>query len=461
MSDTTYSVLVVEDDVELSAALAETLTLAGYTCRQAGNGLEALEVLAAQTVDLIISDNHMPGMDGVNLLKHLHQKFSEIPVLMMTAYSSINGAVKAIQSGAVDYLEKPFESQLLLTKVGVILPRLNHLADEGVIAVDPFTKKTFALAKRLANSNATVMLLGESGTGKEVLANYIHANSTRHDKPFVAINCAAIPDTMLEATLFGYEKGAFTGAYQAKAGKFEAADGGTLLLDEISEMDISLQAKILRVLQERVVERVGGKEAIPFDVRIIATSNRRLEDEVAAGRFREDLYYRLNVFPVRWHPLRERPLDIVPLAQRFIKKYNLGQFPAVSLDVAAQQRLREHDWLGNVRELENVIQRALILKHGDTIVVEDLMLQGDEISIQSAAHLPEACNEPVREMNAGVLNKDLKQREYQLIVDTLKSVSGHRHKTAEILGISPRTLRYKMAKMRELGFNLDALSAAS
>jgi two-component system response regulator FlrC len=307
------------------------------------------------------------------------------------------------------------------------------------------------------------MVLGESGTGKEVLANYIHRNSNRADAAFVAINCAAIPDTMLESILFGYEKGSFTGAYQSKSGKFEQANGGTLLLDEISEMDISLQAKLLRVLQEQEVERIGGKEAIHLDVRIIATSNRDLEKEVAEGRFREDLYYRLNVFPIKWRPLRERPQDIVPLAMRFIKRHKMGS-GSVALDKSAKEYLMEQTWPGNVRELENIIQRAVILRKGNLITSDDFFYEDDGFvtsSMDSNNVGLSGCKTDC-ESNSGsgedsVLNKDLKRREYQMIVDTLKSVGGHRNKTADILGISPRTLRYKIAKMRDHGFSFDNL----
>lgn len=459
MSEHQSTILVVEDNHELRTALVDTLQLAGYHCVQAEDGQKALFLLEQVSVDLVITDHHMPVMDGETLLKRLQHNSPELPVLMVTAYGSIQGAVTAMQLGAVDYLPKPFEAKTLIEKVNALLPALTLREQEDVIAEDPYTQRVFALAKRLAQADTTVLLLGESGTGKEVLARYIHVNSPRKERPFVAINCAAIPETMLESILFGYEKGAFTGALQSKSGKFEQANGGTLLLDEISEMDISLQAKLLRVLQEREVERVGGKEGIALDVRIIATSNRRLEEEVAAGRFREDLYYRLNVFPIRWKPLRERVQDIVPLAERFIKRYaHAGKI--ISLTDEAENYLRNQPWPGNVRELENVMQRALVLCQGTSIQLEDLVFETDAFLICHAA--PSAASPPAVDVVASesALNNELKNREYHLIIDTLKSVSGHKNKTAEILGISPRTLRYKIAKMRECGFDFDLYESA-
>lgn len=458
MSSKKSTILVVEDNNELRAALVETLQMAGYECLQADEGQKALALLERVAVDLVITDHHMPVMDGETLLKHVQHDCPEMPVLMVTAYGSIQGAVTAMQLGAVDYLPKPFEAKTLVEKVLALLPAEVIRESENIVAADPYTQRVFSLAKRLAKSDATVLLLGDSGTGKEVLARYIHQHSLRKDQPFVAINCAAIPETMLESILFGYEKGAFTGALQSKSGKFEQANGGTLLLDEISEMDINLQAKILRVLQEREVERIGGKDSIALDVRIIATSNRRLEEEVKKGRFREDLFYRLNVFPIRWKPLRERPLDIVPLAERFIKRHAQTQKTPMLSD-EAKQHLLQYSWPGNVRELENVMQRALVLCQGDVIELDDVVLETDALvgDVSSSPLLSESTDDLIFD---SALNHELRNREYRLIVDTLKSVSGHKNKTAEILGISPRTLRYKIAKMRECGFDFDFYQSA-
>jgi two-component system response regulator FlrC len=309
------------------------------------------------------------------------------------------------------------------------------------IAEDPRMQQLLRLAERVAASKATVMLGGKSGTGKEVFARYIHARSPRADGPFIAMNCAAIPDNMLEAMLFGYEKGAFTGAYSQAPGKFEQAQGGTLLLDEVSEMSLDLQAKLLRVLQEREVERLGGRRLISLDVRVLATSNRILREEVSAGRFREDLFYRLNVFPITLPNLKDRPGDILPLAQHLLGRY--GGVAAPRLDEAAKQALLAHDWPGNVRELENLIQRALILVDGDLITPEHLMF---ESLTQSGLAVPQVAD--------GALNEGLRDVEAQIILETLREQGGSRKKTAIHLGISPRTLRYKMARMRDTGMDI-------
>lgn len=309
----------------------------------------------------------------------------------------------------------------------------------GLVAADPRTVELAGLAGRVAISEATVFLTGESGTGKEVFARFIHQNSRRAEGPFVAINCAAIPDNMLEAVLFGYEKGAFTGAYESRGGKFEQANGGTLLLDEISEMALSLQAKLLRVLQEREVERLGARKLIALNVRVLATSNRNLRAQVANGRFREDLYYRLNVFPLHLPPLRERKDDILPLARSFIARNSTDQ-PSCTLSEQAQYRLRNHDWPGNVRELDNVIQRALILKPGAVIEAEHIRFEQ-----------PQACEIDATADRCSTLGNDLKSREQELIIQALNSGNGSRKKAAEMLGISPRTLRYKLARLREAG----------
>ena len=329
------------------------------------------------------------------------------------------------------------------------------------------------LASRVAQSDSTVMITGESGTGKEVLARYIHQQSPRASGPFIAINCAAIPDNMLEATLFGHEKGAFTGAVTAQPGKFELADGGTILLDEISEMPLGLQAKLLRVLQEREVERVGARKPINLDIRVLATSNRDLASEVAAGRFREDLYYRLSVFPLAWRPLRERPADILPLAERLLAKHvkKMNQAP-VRLSESAAQSLVQHQWPGNVRELDNAIQRALILQQGGVIQAQDLCLhapigQSVQGAVPRLAVVPSVAPpmaQPVESpsaVDAGALGEDLRRREFQVIIDTLRAERGRRKEAAERLGISPRTLRYKLAQMRDAGMDVEAYLYAS
>ncbi len=310
------------------------------------------------------------------------------------------------------------------------------------IAVDKGSIELFRIAERVAATDATVTISGESGCGKEVIARFIHGHSKRHAAPFVAINCAAIPENMLEAVLFGYEKGAFTGAAGAHPGKFEQAQHGTLLLDEVSEMDLGLQAKLLRVLQEKEVERLGGRATIALDVRVLATTNRDLRRYVASGSFREDLYYRLNVFPLHVLPLRQRRDDIVPLAESILERFGQG----VSISAGAAALLESYDWPGNVRELENLVQRSLILLNGDTLTADALVFD-----------VPPDI-EPEED---GTLQRDLKKREYELIVDAMKSCGGKRSAVAAALNISPRTLRYKLARMRELGIALPTESNAA
>ncbi len=324
-----------------------------------------------------------------------------------------------------------------------------QVADSELIAEDRRSRELVMLADRVAAAEVTVMLNGESGTGKEMLARYIHRNSSRKHAPFVAINCAAIPENMLESLLFGYEKGAFTGAYQAHPGKFEQAQGGTLLLDEISEMDLGLQAKLLRVLQEREVERLGGRETIPLDVRVLASTNRKLRDDVNVGRFRQDLFYRLNVFPLNIPALRDRPGDILPLARQLIRRYGAAETgPLLSRE--AEQCLLSHSWPGNVRELENVMQRALILNNSDCIEAGDISLDEEEVHAGSLS----AIQDDGVAKASRVLDQDLKKKERELIIQALEAGNGSRKDAAARLGISPRTLRYKIARLRDAGMEL-------
>lgn len=440
--------LLVEDDASLREALLDTLMLAQYDCIDVASGEEAILALKQHQFDLVISDVQMPGIGGLGLLNYLQQHHPKLPVLLMTAYATIGSAVSAIKLGAVDYLAKPFAPEVLLNQVSRYLP-LKQNRDQPVVA-DEKSLSLLSLAQRVAASDASVMILGPSGSGKEVLARYIHQHSSRAEEAFVAINCAAIPENMLEATLFGYEKGAFTGAYQACPGKFEQAQGGTLLLDEISEMDLGLQAKLLRVLQEREVERLGGRKTIKLDVRVLATSNRDLKAVVAAGQFREDLYYRINVFPLTWPALNQRPADILPLARHLLAKHakvlNVADLP--EFDEAACRRLLSHRWPGNVRELDNVVQRALILRAGALITANDIIIDAQDVPLTSDD--AEYTSEPEG------LGEELKAQEHVIILETLAQCQGSRKLVAEKLGISARTLRYKMARMRDMGIQLPS-----
>ncbi|MES9934567.1 MAG: sigma-54 dependent transcriptional regulator [Candidatus Sedimenticola sp. PURPLELP] len=436
------TVLVVEDDPTLREALCDTLDMAGYSVVSAGDGKAALKVLEQQSVGMVVSDVQMRPMNGQELLNRIKSSYPAVPVLLMTAYGNIEKAVTAMRDGAVDYLAKPFEPEMLLEKVKQSVVDWQS-DDEEVVADDLRTRELLALAGRVANTDTTVMIGGESGTGKEVFARYIHRNSSHRDGPFVAINCAAIPDNMLEAMLFGHEKGAYTGAYSGAAGKFEQAQGGTLLLDEISEMDLGLQAKLLRVLQEREVERLGGSKVISLDVRVLATSNRNLREEVSAGRFREDLFYRLNVFPIYLPPLRERTRDILPLARFMLSRQAaLQSIQPPKFTPVAEQRLLSHAWPGNVRELDNVIQRALILSSGGDIGPDELSF---EMEIKPSDSVT------VVDKSKGRLNEDLRSVEEQMILDALRDSNGSRKSVAEKLGISQRTLRYKIARLKEAG----------
>ncbi|MFZ2406207.1 MAG: sigma-54 dependent transcriptional regulator, partial [Methylobacter sp.] len=373
-----YDVLVVEDDLSLCEALCDTLEIGGYRVVSARNGTEALVKLEHGQFKLVVSDVQMPVMDGFQLLKNMQQKYSETPVLLMTAFGTIPKAVEAMQAGASDYLIKPFDAEALVSKVAdyvVANPAAANTAEDERVVQDESMKKLYALTAKVAKTDVTVLLQGESGTGKEVIAQYIHQNSAYYQGPFIAVNCAAIPENMLEAMLFGYEKGAYTGAVQGMPGKFEQAQGGTLLLDEIAEMDLGLQAKLLRVLQEKEVERLGSSKKIKLNVRILAATNQKLKAQVEQGGFREDLYYRLSVFPINIPPLRNRPGDILPLAQELMQRHSISGQIVPGLDKKAAEKILAYSWPGNVRELDNVVQRALILRAGDEITVDDLVFE--------------------------------------------------------------------------------------
>jgi two-component system response regulator FlrC len=471
-----FTVLIVEDDKELREALGTTLELAGFKDIQADCAETAISLLGRQSVDLVVSDVNMPGMDGHGLLDYISANFPALPVTLITAYGQISQAVSAIQKGAADYIVKPFEPNVLIESVSRILGTKDQSTApaEQPVAEDPYSRKLFQLAQKVAQTDSTIMISGESGTGKEVVARYIHDCSPRRNEPFIAINCAAIPENMLEAILFGHEKGAFTGAYNSAPGKFEQANGGTILLDEVSEMDMGLQAKLLRVLQEREVERVGGRKTISLDVRVLATTNRDLKEYVAENKFREDLYYRLSVFPLQWKPLRERPLDVLPLAERLLSIHcKKMKRPVVMLDDSAKQQLMNYPWPGNVRELDNAMQRALILQQGQWIKGSDLCLEvstAQDWLMQHDSSAPLVHGAGVEEMalpaqsssldgmsasNDNVLGADLRKREFMVILETLRKERGRKKQAAESLGISPRTLRYKMARMRDYGINIE------
>jgi two-component system response regulator FlrC len=432
----------------------DTLQLGDFEILSVDNGLSALAILGEEEISLVFSDIRMDGMDGYALLQRLRALKPHLPVVLMTAYGTIEQAVSAMKDGAIDYIVKPFEASLLLEKAQRYL-NVDASSNDDFVAVDAQTQKIKRLAQKVAVSDASVMITGESGTGKEVLARYLHQQSGRSQGPFIAINCAAIPETMLEATLFGYEKGAFTGAVKSMPGKFEQAQKGTLFLDEIGEMNIELQSKLLRVLQEREVERLGSDKPIALNVRVLSATNIDFDHAIKTHKFRADLFYRLNVFPLHLAPLRERPSDIIPIAERLIARHYASSRGVPSLTEGAKERLTTYAWQGNIRELDNVVQRAMVLQAGDWIAADDIML--DARSLWQDARENDVTTNAEGEMGSSepVVMQDLKEQEIKLILTTLKLQAGNRARTAEVLQMSPRTLRYKLARLRDAGYDVE------
>ncbi len=472
MMDTPTHLLLVEDDDDLRFALESTLRRAHWSVTAVASAEAGLDALQQRSADLIVSDIRLPGMDGMKLLERVRERSSHTPVVLMTAHADAMLAIAALKAGARDLLLKPFGVEELVEVVRRHAPAVRtDAAASGLIACDPVMLAVVARAERAARVDATVLLTGESGVGKEVMARHIHLCSPRARQPFVAINCAAIPETLLESTLFGHEKGSFTGASRQQAGKFEQAQGGTLFLDEIGELPTETQVKLLRVLQERSLERLGGRTSIPVDIRLIAATNRDLTRDVAAGRFREDLYYRLAVFPVQLPPLRQRLDDITPLARSFVRRY-ASSFGVAGAQLApsAEAALLRHPWPGNVRELENTIQRGLLLT--DTGVIDAVHLElhdaGGRREVETtlsaspatAAHLlpREAAAQHIAAAAPGADTqpeewprpRNVRDVEREHILSVLDQVRGHRRAAVAILGISERALRYKLKAYREL-----------
>ncbi|WP_456433500.1 sigma-54-dependent transcriptional regulator [Thermosulfuriphilus sp.] len=441
-------VLIVDDDPSLRDLLGECLAQAGLDPSGAATAEEALGLLEKELPAAVLADLKMPGEGGLWLLAKIKDRWPHLPVVILTGYGSVDVAVEAMKAGASDFLLKPCSPQLL---VKVLKKALSCVRPQAIIPEAPELltndPKMFAILERVkmvAESKATVLIQGESGTGKELIACLIHRLSDRRKGPFVAINCAAIPENLLEAELFGYEKGAFTGANARKPGKFELAHQGTLLLDEVSEMALPLQAKLLRVLQEGEIDRIGGREPVKVDVRIVATTNRDMESYVREGHFREDLFFRLNVIPLKIPPLRERRGDIRLLAEHFARQFSgfYGR-PFEGFAPGVLEVLEGLPWPGNVRELKNVIERAVLLSKEGVITLGALF--PDE-------EIPRASGQPA-EGQAPPL-KTLKELEQEMIIRALEASGGNRTKAAEILGISVRTLRNKLQGLREMGLNL-------
>jgi two-component system, NtrC family, response regulator len=451
------TILIVDDEKNYTLILAAILEDEGFETLTANSGPEALATLSESDVDLVLTDMKMPGMDGIDLLERIKHADADLPVIMMTAHGTVEKAVEAMQKGAYNYILKPFDNDRLVLYVNKAVSmyrvvkenRQLRRAVEGrysfhnIIGKSKAMQDVFHIIRKVAPAAATVLLEGSSGTGKELVANALHFNSPRKDKPFVAVNCSALAETLLESELFGHEKGAFTGAVSMKKGRFEIADGGTLFLDEIGELPSALQVKLLRVLQERVVERVGGIKPIPVNIRLIAATNKSLKDEVAKGNFREDLFYRLNVVPITLPLLRERLEDIRPLVAHFIAKYsgerNTG-LPVTGIDREVERLFYEYDWPGNVRELENVIERAVVLSPEEIIRVSDLPKDFVD-NAHGSLHMdgiPVDAN----------LYDTLALVEKNMIVRALKKANYVQAHAADLLGIGKSGLNQKIKKYK-------------
>jgi two-component system NtrC family response regulator len=449
------TILIVDDEKNYLLVLQAVLDEEGFEILTAQSGKEALEILKRSDIDLVLTDMKMPVMDGIELLEHIKARDPDLPVIMMTAHGTVDKAVEAMQKGAYNYLLKPFDNERLIIYVNKAISmyrvfKENRLLRDAVESQYRFGKiigksegmrDVFSTIQKVAPSNATVLIEGESGTGKELVAKAIHFNSARHDRSFVAVNCSALAESLLESELFGHEKGAFTGAVSSKKGRFELADGGSLFLDEIGELSQNLQVKLLRVLQEKVIERVGGVRTFPVDIRIIAATNKDLRKEMSAGKFREDLYYRLNVVHIVLPPLRERQADIRLLVNHFIEKYTperKSAAPIRGVDQAVDRIFYSYSWPGNVRELENLIERLMILCPNDTIQVEDLPGNLRE-SIDNTLHLEGIpADAPLYETLASV--------EKTMIQRALKMANNVQAHAAEILGIGKSGLNQKIKK---------------
>lgn len=445
-----HKVLVVDDEPLLRKYVSEILNRRGYEVQTAENGTRALQILDQDQFDLVITDMKMPDHSGLDVLKHAKKTAPETIVIVVTAYGSVENVVQAMQLGAYNYLMKPFDVDTLETAIdkaaelsqlkqensylrqqvaeGSSRARLSHC----VIAQSPVMKNLLSQIESIAQSKASVFIAGESGTGKEVIAHTLHRLSPRSHNPFIRVNCAAVPESLIESEFFGHEKGAFTGADSKREGRFELADGGSLLLDEVTEIPFGLQAKLLRVIQEQEFERLGGKKTIKVDVRLISTSNRDLKEAIAQKEFREDLYYRLNVIPIHVPALRERPEDILALSNHYLEKLCLENHrPCIKLSSRAQKKLLDYNWPGNVRELINVMERACVLLQGELLDADDLIL---EATISKKSDVV-----------------TLKEAEHTAILQALRAVGNQKSEAAKVLGITAKNLEKKLQE-----FSLDS-----
>jgi two-component system response regulator AtoC len=447
------TILVVDDEAKMRRLLEIMLTQMGYAVLQAADGVEALALLAEHVVDLVITDLRMPRLDGIELLRQLREQNNEVAVIVVTAYGTVKTAVDAMKYGASDYIVRPFELEAVeaavkrALKLSKVTRENRYLREEveqgwgGFIGTSLAMQDIYTLIQQVAPTKTSVLIQGETGTGKELVARAVHNASPRASALFVSLNCAAIPADILESELFGYSKGAFTGAHKERIGKFELADGGTLFLDEITEMDFNLQAKLLRVLQERTLERLGSNRTIAIDVRVIAASNRDPRQAICDKKLREDLFYRLNVFSIELPPLRKRREDILPLAHHFLKKHAQDFGMAFScIEADAADCLTAYDWPGNVRELENMMERAVVLSGGKAIGIKHLpadILEDKPVEVESSDF-------PAQE--ADDLNRQVEELEKRLIQQALSKTHDNKAKAAQLLKISERSLWYKIKK---------------
>lgn len=463
MINKTRRILIVDDDPSMRLALSETLESCGYDVESADNGSEALQKFQAQSFEIVVTDMRMPHLGGMDVLKGVKKISPQTPVILITAYGTVSTAVEAMKEGASEFIMKPFSlddlqgvvKNVLANKVAVVeeapsampaSPEVDIISQAGNVG------SLLALMRSIAKSKSSVLIQGESGTGKELFARYIYRHSTRKNRPFIAINCAAIPHHLLESEMFGYEKGAFTGAVQRKPGRFELADGGTLLLDEIGEMDIQLQAKLLRVLQESEVDRLGGREPISVDVRIIATTNADLKKGIEEKKFREDLFYRLNVIPIHIPPLRERKGDVALLSEYFLKKYSqINEKKKPVLSPEAMRILNAYQWPGNVRELEHVIERSVLICDDEVILPEHLYLEGPVHTLPEAFGAEPETIPDLEVKTESQVPVTLKEMEKSMIFAALNRVNGNRTKASKLLGISVRTMRNKLQEYEAEG----------
>lgn len=451
-------ILVVDDEINMQLVLKAMLQKEGYEVLTASDGMEALGILKANGAAAVVTDLKMPKLDGMGLLEKIQEDFPSIPVIMITAHGTVSTAVEALKKGALDYIMKPFDQDDLknIIRKAVRTGRLNEgeifpgqdMDRSGIIGSSQVVARIMESIRKVAGTTTTVLITGETGTGKELVANAIHRNSPRRANPFIKINCAAITENLLESELFGYEKGAFTGAVSSKPGRFELADKGTLFLDEVGELPLDMQVKLLRVIQDHEFERVGGLKTIKVDVRLLAATNRKLSQEVRAGRFREDLFYRLNVFPIHLYPLRERRDDIPELAEHIIAKFNRKLEKNIrKIESEVMELLKKHDWPGNIRELENILERLVLMTPGDTIGPEGLPAEfgagGDQDPGLTGPAGPGSDPEkPFKE----VIRDRMEEVERQMIETTLAECEGNVTKAAKRLGMSRKGLQLKMIK---------------